>query len=113
MCFVNLEKVFGRIPRRIMQWSLRKKGLSEILMKAVMIVYECSKTKVIVGSEFSEVFSAMIGVQQGSVLSSLLFAIVVDVVTENAREGLMKKVLYTNDLVLMCETIAGLKGKVF
>ena len=33
----------------------------------------------------------------------LLLAIVVDVVTENAREGLMKEVLYADDLVLMSE----------
>ena len=36
MCFVDLEKVFDRVPRRVMQWSLRKKGLLEILVKAVM-----------------------------------------------------------------------------
>ena len=35
----------------------------------------------------------------------LLFAIVVDVVTENAREGLMKEVLCEDDLVRMNETM--------
>ena len=29
MCFVDLEKVFNRVPRRVMQWALRKKGLPE------------------------------------------------------------------------------------
>ena len=32
-----------------------------------------------------------------------------DVVTENAREGLMKEVLYAVDLVLVSETMEGLK----
>ena len=31
--------------------------------------------------------------------------------TENAREGLMKEVLYTDDLVLISETIEGLKKR--
>ena len=46
MCFVDLEKAFERVPRRVMQWALRKKGLLEILVKAVISLYEGSKTKV-------------------------------------------------------------------
>ena len=67
--------------------------------------------RVKVGSEFSEEFYVAVGVHQGSVLSPLLFAIVVDVVTENAREGLMKEVLYAHDFVLMSEMIEGLKER--
>ena len=35
----------------------------------------------------------------------------VDVKTENAREGLMKEVLYADDLVLMSETMESLKER--
>ena len=42
-------------------------------------------------------------------LSPLLFTIVVDVILENAREGLMNDVLYVNDLVLMSESRENLK----
>ena len=55
MCFMDLKKVFDRVPRRIMQWVLRKKGLPEILMKAVMSWYEDSKRKVEVTSEFKRI----------------------------------------------------------
>ena len=27
MCFVDLEKAFDRVPRRVMEWAMRKKGL--------------------------------------------------------------------------------------
>ena len=37
--------------------------------------------------------------------------VVVDVVTENAREGLMKEVSYADDLVLMSETMEDLKKR--
>ena len=92
-----------------MQWALRKKGLPEILLKAVM--YEGSKTKVKIGSEFSKDLYVTVGVHQGSILSPLLFAIVINVVTENAKEGLIKEVLYADDLVLMSEMMEGLKER--
>ena len=72
MCFVDLENAFERVPRRAIQWALRTKGLPEILVKALMSLYEGSKTKVKVGSDFSVKFDLAVGVHQGSVLSPLL-----------------------------------------
>ena len=53
MCFVDLEKAFDRVPRKVMKWTRRKKSLSEVLVKAVMTLYEGSKRKVRVGSGLS------------------------------------------------------------
>ena len=47
----------------------------------------------------SEEFLVQVGVHQESVFLPLLFAIVVDVISENAREGLMNEILYAHDLV--------------
>lgn len=51
-----------------------------------------------------------VGVHQGLVLSQLLYKIVVDMVTEDARDGL-KKFLYMNALILKSETIENLQEK--
>ena len=51
------------------------------------------------------------GMHQGSVQSPFLFVVVVDVVTEFAREGALSELLYSDDLVLMSETIEGLRNK--
>ena len=64
-------------------------------------------------SELSEEFEVKVGMNQGSVLSPFLFAVVVDVVTESAREGGLSELLYANDLVLISETIEGLMNKFF
>ena len=45
----------------------------------------------------------------GSVLLSLVFAIVVDVVTKSMRNELMSEMLYMDDLVLKSETMEGLR----
>ena len=63
------------------------------------------------GSAYSEEFEVKVGVNQESVLSPLLFAIVVDVITENTRRGVVNKLLYADDLVLMNETMEDLKKR--
>ena len=77
----------------------------KVIVRAVRSFYPWAKTKVRAGSESSEKFSVQVGVHQGPVLSPLLFAIAVDVISENAREGLMNEILYAEDLVLMSESI--------
>ena len=62
ICFVDLEKAFDRVPRRVMEWAMRKKGLPEILVKTVMSLYEGAETKVRVGSSLSGEFSVKVGV---------------------------------------------------
>ena len=76
-----------------------------------MNLYHGAKTKVRVGSELSQEFLVQGGVHQGSVLSPLLFAIAVDVISENAIEGLMNEILYADDLILMSESMENLKEK--
>ena len=44
-------------------------------------------------------------------LSPFLFVVVVDVVTEFGSEGALIELLYADDLVLMSETIEGLRNK--
>ena len=82
-----------------------------MLIQAVMSLYEGSRTKVRVGSGTSGEFWVRVGVHQGSVLSLLIFAIVVDVVTELAREGLLNEILYANVLVLMNESLVDLRER--
>ena len=90
---------------------MRKKGLLEVIIRAVMSLYHGAKRKVRVGSELFQEFLVQVGVHQESVLSPLLFAIAVDVILENAREGLMNEILYADDLVLISESVENLKEK--
>ena len=51
------------------------------------------------------------GMHQGSVLSPFLYALVVDVVTEFAREGALCELLYADYLVMMSEAIEEVRIK--
>ena len=72
--------------------------------------YEGVKTGARVDYELSVEFEVNVGMHQGSVLSPFLFTLVVDVVTEFAREGALSELLYADDLVLMSETTKGVKN---
>ena len=58
MRFVDMEKAFDRLPRKVMEWAMRKKGLSEVMVRAVMSLYDGAKTRVRVGSAYSEEFES-------------------------------------------------------
>ena len=36
MCFVDIEKAFDRVPRKVMKWAMRKKGLPEVIVKVMV-----------------------------------------------------------------------------
>ena len=111
MCFVDLEKAFDRVPRKVLEWAMRKKGIPEVLVRSVMSHYEGAKTRARVDSELSEEFEVKVGMHQESVLSSFLLALVVDAVIEFAREIALSESLYADNVVLMNETIVGLRDK--
>ena len=71
------------------------------------------RAKIRVDCELSEELEVKVGMNNGSLLSPFLFAVVVDVVTEFAIEGVLSELLYADDLVLMSETIEGLRNKFF
>ena len=62
MCFVDMEKAFDRVPRKVMERAMRKKGLSEVMVRAVMCSYDDAKTRVRMGSAYSKEFEVKVGV---------------------------------------------------
>ena len=109
MCFVNFEKAFDRVPRKVMECAMKKTSLSEIIVRAVMNFYQGAKTNGKVGLQLCEKFLEQVGVHQGSVLSSLVFAIVADLMTEYARKVLKNEILYPHNLVLTNESMKDLR----
>ena len=76
-----------------------------------MCLHKGAQTKVNVETHLSEEFAANVGIHQASVLSPLLFAIVIDVVTSEIKVCTLHEILYAGDLVLIAETTLELQKK--
>ena len=60
MCFVDLENTFDRVPRKVLEWLMRKNGIPEVLIRSVMILYEGVMTRVRVDFNLSEKFKVKV-----------------------------------------------------
>ena len=81
------------------------------LVQAVMAMYEKARTVVRTKDGNSAEFEVKVGVHQGSVLSPLLFIIVMEALSRNVKEGLPYELLYADDLVLIAESVDELREK--
>ena len=84
--------------------GMRCLGVDEWIVSVIKAMYEDATTTVRVNGRESKAFSVRVGVHQGSVLSPLLFIIVLEALSREFREGLPMELLYADDLVLVAET---------
>ena len=104
MAFVDLEKAFDRVPREVVWWALRTLGVDEWLVTVIKAMYADTATMVKLNGGISSGFGVKVGVHQGSVLSPLLFIIVMEALSRTFREGLPMELLYADDLVLTADS---------
>ena len=103
--FVDLEKAFDRVPRKVIWWALRKLGVEEWIVRLAQGMYANARSRVHVGEGYSEEFEVKVGVHQGSVLSPLLFIIVLEALSREFRSGVPWEDLYADDLVIIAESL--------
>jgi len=101
---VDLEKAFDRVPREVISWAMRKLGLEEWLVSAVMSMYSGAKTVVRIVYGNSKVSEVKVGMHQSSALSPLLFVIVMEAISREFRVALPWELLYADDLAVIAET---------
>ena len=91
--------------------ELRKAGVEEWLVKAIMAMYEGAQTVVRTTEGDSKAFNVKVGLHQWSVLSPLLFVIITETISRELRAGLHMEVLYADDQILMAESEESLRDK--
>ena len=77
--------------------ALRKLRVDEWLVRVIQSMFERVSTSVKLGEEESDAFPVRVGVHQGSVLSPLLFIIVLEALSTEFRTGVPRELLYADD----------------
>ena len=105
MAFVDLEKAFDRVPRKVIWWVLRKLDVEEWIVRMLQGMYANSRIRVSVREGYSEEFEVKVSVHQSSVLSPLLFIIVLEALSLKFRSGVLWEDLYAKDLFILAESL--------
>ena len=84
---------------------MRKLGVEEWIVKLVQRMYENVQTSVPVGEDLSDEFGVRVGVHQGSVLSPLLFIIILEALPWEFRAGVPWENLYADVLDIIADSM--------
>ena len=82
---MDLEKAYDRIPLEGLWYFMRKSGIVEKYVRLVQDMHEESETVVRCAIETTESFKLKVGMYQGSALSSFVFAVIMDRLTDEVR----------------------------
>ena len=99
--FLDLQRAFDSVPREIIWWALRAKAVPEAYIGVIQDMYANTEAvvKTIVGH--TKPFPITVGVHQGSVLSSYLFCIVLDVLSAEIPDTPPWVMEYADDIALV------------
>ena len=86
--------------------------MDEWLVRIIMALYTEVCTVVRTDAGLNESIEVKVDLHQGSVLSPLLFAAVMDVVPSEVRSSLPSELLYADDLVIMAPSMEQLDRRV-
>ncbi|KAK3535759.1 hypothetical protein QTP70_021074 [Hemibagrus guttatus] len=102
--FVDLEKAYDRVPREELWYCMRKSGVAEKYVRVVQDMYERSRTVVRCAVGQTEEFKVEVGLHQGSALSPFLFAIVMDLLSEEVRQESPWTMMFADNIVIFSES---------
>uniref|UniRef100_A0A8C6Q6L6 Reverse transcriptase domain-containing protein n=1 Tax=Nothobranchius furzeri TaxID=105023 RepID=A0A8C6Q6L6_NOTFU len=112
MCFVDLEKAFGRIPRGALWGVPQEYWVPGPLIQAVRSLYDRCQSLDRIASSKSRSFPVRVGLRQGCPLSPILFISFMDRISRHSQgvEGIrfgglrIRSLLFADDVVLLASS---------
>ena len=80
MAYIDFSKAFDTVKREKLWEILRRLSISTKFLKMLQAIYKSVKECVRYGATVTEVFNCPMGLRQGSILSSILFSLLINVV---------------------------------
>jgi hypothetical protein len=111
MVFIDLEKAYDKEPRNIMWWALQKHKVSTKYITLIKDMYDNVVTTLWTSDGDTNDFPINIGLHQGSALSPYLLVLVMDEVTRDIQDDIPWCMLFTDDVVLVDESMTGVDQK--
>ncbi|XP_065318797.1 uncharacterized protein LOC135926794 [Gordionus sp. m RMFG-2023] len=102
MVFLNLEKAFDRILRKLYWWALRDKKVPDI--RIIQVTYMGHTTMVRSTTGTSAGFTIAEEVYHRSVLSQLLFITVINVLAQSIPQLVQWNMIFADDIVILAES---------
>lgn len=124
MCFVDLEKAYDNVDRRILRKVLEKYEIPPKLIRIVDGMYKNTGIKIRIGEELSSREDISKGVRQGCPLSCTLFNLYMDAITREwmqtnprgvrlANNKQLETMLFADDQVILAEDEDELQRSMF
>ena len=111
MVFVDLEKAYDTVPRDLIWYCLRKRGVPEVYVELIRDMYRDCTTSVNTSTGTTEAVRIEVGLHQGSALSPFLFIVIMDTITEEIEEAPPWAMLFADDLVLCDKQSQGVEER--
>ena len=104
--FVDLEKVYDRIPKEVVFWCLKKRKLPKKAVKLGEMMYRRTRTTVITVCGKKEMLEVRTGLHQELALSPCVFVLIMDLSNDEIRnENLCKRLRMKINLDWYTQTI--------
>ena len=103
IAFVDLEKAFDHVPRKVIWWVLRCLGVKEWAVQVIQGMYSKARSCVRVNGQYSEEFGVGVGVHQVLSLAHCS-SFMLEALSREFRTAVPWELLYADDLVLMADT---------
>ena len=76
--FIELERAFDRVSSQVLWWALGTLGVNDWAVHVIQDMYHNAQSRVWVNGQYNEEFGVGVGLHQGSVLSPVLFILVLE-----------------------------------
>lgn len=110
MIFIDLEKIYDRVPKEVLLKALEKKCSCSVYLSYTRHVrggnYQCESSWGVTND-----FSIRIGLHQGSASSPYPFNMVLDMLTKDIQKSIPNCMMFADDIVLIEESWEAVNSK--
>ena len=111
--YLDIKAAYDSVDRSILFDDCIEKGIHPIVVEMLKQLFEFNKAKVSINGNTTQSFRMKAGVQQGSILSPLLYSIFIDKVVKELQKGpgiemengtKINNLLYADDIAIISKT---------